>query len=1241
VNLFRFSLFSILACLTGLALLLVVTVGSVGQIRDNNAAETRLLELQARIDEFNTASDRILLNGADEERWRDYRSEAQAIGAALVQLGDRHPKAREAARTVALMSSAVGSALGVAQAGFAEPARATAPLEVPVASREVMNRVAELGTDLDTALHGALRERRNAIASQTGRIGFTLGGAALLFGLLCILAFWLMHWRIARPARAMSRTLAEVRSGHSDARVSISGSDELARVGQTLNALLDEQRAAGEAVEERQQRLEGALGELCETRDRLLRAQRVANIGHWEADPESGRLEWSDQVFEIFGTRRADFAGTEKAFFDMVHPDDREELARARAAWLEQGGELDVEHRIVRPDGRVRWVHERARLMPGPDGQPRRTVGTVQDITERQQMDARLRQFRELLENSDDLCGILDNDFHFVWANRAYARWFGMRLEQIEHRPIAEVVGRDHFESTVKPHIERCLAGEPLQFETRRHHPELGERRLLIRYSPIDVAHESRRSVGFVITDMTEMRAAETRLARQRQLLDIAGHAARVGGWSVDLAGGVCEWSDVTAAIHGMPAGYSPSVDEGIAFYAPEHRDRIREVFTACAERGQPYDEELQIIDADGQRRWVRTVGEAMRADDGAIVGVQGAFQDITESHRMVEQLRAQETALRESRDALEAALTTRQALINSLPAHIAMLDAEGIVVDVNDQWRHFGEQNDSADEAFGVGSNYLAVCDAATGECGEEAARVAEGLREVLSAQKESFALEYPCHEPDQPRWFRVVFNRLLPEPGRQAGAVAMHVDITERKLAEQELSRLAYTDPLTGLSSRNGFERDLHRRLAQGGWRADGFVAMLDVVNLRDINDARGYETGDRLLIELGRRLQACTGDVGLAGRTGGDEFVVYLAPGAGETPTSVLQQFDRITEQPFELAGMAIEVELRIGYTELGDRQRKPGDLIREAELALSENRETVEAGRRWVRFSEAMAERTLQRIRLTDELRHALEAGEFELHFQPKVNLADGSMISAEALLRWHHPERGLQPPGLFIPVAERSQLIGPIGDWALREACRQLREWRDAGLQNVRISVNVSLIQFRLGGFPDRVRAALEDHGIAPSALSLEITESVFESHSKQLLAEIHELHELGVRLSLDDFGTGYSSLQYLNRYPFDEIKIDRAFVSGLLDEHYSRDIVRSVMNVAAALGAEVVGEGIESPEIARALLELGCNIGQGFYYSMPLEAEDFRWLLEAHSTLPLDPDARQPVRASNGEEHSP
>ncbi|MEF8833895.1 MAG: EAL domain-containing protein [Halofilum sp. (in: g-proteobacteria)] len=268
---------------------------------------------------------------------------------------------------------------------------------------------------------------------------------------------------------------------------------------------------------------------------------------------------------------------------------------------------------------------------------------------------------------------------------------------------------------------------------------------------------------------------------------------------------------------------------------------------------------------------------------------------------------------------------------------------------------------------------------------------------------------------------------------------------------------------------------------------------------------------------------------------------------------------------------------------------------------------------------------------QRTEITRQLREALAHEQFQLHFQPKVRLENGELVASEALLRWQHPEFGLRSPALFIPVAEQSQLIGPIGDWALDEACRCLRAWHDAGLAIVRVAVNVSLVQFMIGDFSETVAQALKRHEVDPGALTLEITESVFEHESETLHQQLRRIHDMGVRLSLDDFGTGYSSLLYLQRYPFDEIKIDQGFVRHMLADPYSRQIVNTVIGVAGALNADIVAEGVETAAERDALLEMGCRIGQGYYYSMPLEAEDFRWLFEQRSHLPLE-------RASGGDE---
>jgi len=1344
MNLSRLSLISIIACVAGLLLLLIVTLISTQQLNDRQDAMGQMLDLRDRIQNFTTASTSLLLDGADSGLWEAYRADSRRILASLEEIGADFPGAQKASRQIELIVDSVQAGLEQGTGSLtALPANPSA--QQPGGSgrmrsmlQQVTNNSIILGTDLDIAL----RERRQVIAREAYRIRTLLIGAALLFGALCVVAFGLIHTRIARPARHIAATLDHIRTGAAHARANVSGNDELSRLARTLNKTLDERDAAEDELQRRAERLRAALAELETTRDGLIRAQKIAHLGSWEVDLADNRLEWSDQVLEIFGIRREDFAGTEEAFYAFIHPDDLEWFLEQRAHWLDTGGEFDVEHRIVRPDGEIRWVREQAQIITDEDGEPVFTTGTVQDITDQHTLDEQQRQFRQLIEGSEDWYGILDNCYRILWANHAYAERYGLDPESVPGMRLGEVIGETYFENVIRPRIDACLNGKAQRFETTRNLPNQPGRALLVRYYPMDLPGRRTRVVGWVITDITSMRKVEETAAHRGRLLDMAGRAARFGAWSVDLASNRAEWSDVVAEIHGMPHGYSPSVEEGISFYAPEYRERIAEVFEACAERGESYDEELQIIDAKGNRRWVRSVGEAVRGEDGSIISVQGAFQDIseqkalelesrqlsdrlaamlesitdgfvafnhqwcytyvnaearrllgkssdelygsdlwtefpgiigtrmedalrytmqeretssaeeffeplrtwfdihvypweegvavffrdvTESHRMLDQLRAQEAALRASTEELNNALHTRQELINSLPAHIAMLDESGVIMDVNNQWRHFGEQNAFDGSDFGVGTNYVALCESASGDCSDEASTVARGLRDVLGGRKGTFALEYPCHSPHEQRWFRVMFNRLAADEKSPAGAVAMHIDITERKKAEQQISRLAYEDPLTGVLSRNGFVKHLNEQLGHTRWPDNGILAMIDVVNQHDINDAHGYEMGDMLLTTFSRRLRDLVGDPGLAGRTGGDEFVVYFPIPAGQHPDAFLERLEQTVEQPFFLndGDIAVEIDLFIGYTSLADEQRDTEMLIREAELALFEHRRNASAGKTRVAYTSDFKRQSSERIQLTKELRRALDAEEFELHFQPKVNLSDGSLISAEALIRWRHPERGLLSPGLFIPVAEQSQLIGPIGDWALRAACRQLSEWRCHDLDAVRVAVNVSQVQFMLGDFSAKVRSALEEFEVDPDHLSLEITESVFERHSDRLLSEIRELKELGVRLSLDDFGTGYSSLLYLQRYPFDEIKIDRGFVDRILDENYSRDIVLAVMNMARALDAEVIAEGIESKAIASALLEMGCLYGQGFYYSMPLESEDFRWLLHQRSKLPL------------------
>lgn len=431
---------------------------------------------------------------------------------------------------------------------------------------------------------------------------------------------------------------------------------------------------------------------------------------------------------------------------------------------------------------------------------------------------------------------------------------------------------------------------------------------------------------------------------------------------------------------------------------------------------------------------------------------------------------------------------------------------------------------------------------------------------------------------------------------------------------------------DPLTGLYTRVGFSTAVQDWLDHEGWQAEAIVVTLDIVNLRDINDAYGYAGGDQLLCDYTQRLRAFATEADLVGRMGNGEFTLFLPVAPEEDIESKLQRLTGHLAVPLEIDGVAIQIAIRLGFTRLGTERRSAETLLREAETALFQHRS--EPTLPWVAYDDDLAAQSRARIGLTREMQSALQHDEFELHFQPKVALSTGQMVSAEALLRWNHPTRGLVSPGVFIPVAEQSQLIAPIGEWALRRACQHLRAWRDAGLDLVRVAVNVSFVQFRSGRFPALVQQILEETGIEAEQLSLEITESVFVKASPTLLRQMQALRDMNVRLSLDDFGTGYSSLLYLQQYPFDEIKIDHAFVKRLMDDSFSRDIIEAVKMLAQALDAEIIAEGIESPAVRDTLIGMGLEHGQGFYYSWPLEAEDFQWLLERGSQLPLSPEQR-------------
>jgi diguanylate cyclase (GGDEF)-like protein len=433
---------------------------------------------------------------------------------------------------------------------------------------------------------------------------------------------------------------------------------------------------------------------------------------------------------------------------------------------------------------------------------------------------------------------------------------------------------------------------------------------------------------------------------------------------------------------------------------------------------------------------------------------------------------------------------------------------------------------------------------------------------------------------------------------------------EVLERRQVEEQLRHNAFHDGLTGLANRALFMD--HLKLALGrAERHESYqfaVLFLDLDRFKVINDSLGHTAGDKFLVEIAHRLAAVMRPGDTVSRLGGDEFSVLLDDlSSADEAERVAERLQAELAVPFNVGGQEVFTSVSIGIAMSTTSSQLPEDILRDADTAMYRAKQLGKA--RYEVFEQSMHARVMDRLGLERDLRQAVERGEMFLQYQPIVSLGAGSLRGYEALVRWRHPQRGVIPPADFIPLAEETGLIIQLGRWVLEEACRQMSRWQNLSLRDepLQISVNLSCKQFLQPDLLEQIQKVLRETGLNPQSLKLEITESVVMENIATATRTLEQIQALGVELSIDDFGTGYSSLSYLQRFPVNTLKIDRSFVSRITESDGTAEIVRTIMHLGQQLGMDVIAEGVETEMQSAQLRALGCEFGQGYYFSRPMD----------------------------------
>jgi diguanylate cyclase (GGDEF)-like protein/PAS domain S-box-containing protein len=793
---------------------------------------------------------------------------------------------------------------------------------------------------------------------------------------------------------------------------------------------------------------------------------------------------------------------------------------------------------------------------------------------------------REIIKTMADALFVCDRKGHIEFANRAAASLLGYEESELAGKKIEDLLAQ---EGDIGSKLHRkSIRNAEYVFATKD-----GERiDLTMSFAPI--IHEGQNAGAVIIgRDIRDRKRAEREVLQAVTILQSTLDSTADGILVVGDAGRIFSYNQRFVDMWHVPKRIMDTEDdrEIVKYVVDQMADPDEFSRTIETLYAQPDAESFDLLEFKDGRRFERySIGR--RIEGVANVRVW-SFRDVTARY-------AAEAALRESE-------IRYRLLFEQNAAGVCVTRRDGTIIDANTTFAQM------------LGYRRADLLGRKLSELYARGVELDELVTMLVDATTLN-SIEVELRRADgTPIW--VLQNLVLVGERSTEVIHATVVDISDRKRAEEQIEFHAYHDVLTHLPNRKLFSDRLRQSLTRARRAAKPLAVMfIDIDHFKTVNDTLGHTAGDELLLEMSRRLRRCVRDDDTVARLGGDEFTIILSELAhAEDAVQVANKVLEAVAVPLVISSMPIEVSASIGIALYPVDGHDPETLLRNADSAMYRAKES---GRNNYQLcTEEMKSRAMERLSLEARLRKALHDGQLVLQYQPQISLVTGRIMGAEALVRWNDPERGMVQPSGFIPIAEETRLIVPLGEWVLHTACRQTKEWIDRGVGPMRVAVNLSARQFQQADLVHMVRRALHDVRLDPSALELEITETTAMQNGEVTVEVLRALRDIGVAISIDDFGTGYSSLHYLKRFPISGVKIDRAFVRDLGSSDGDAAIVSAVIGIARSLNLRVIAEGVETAEQFAFLRGKDCDEAQGFYFSRPVDPEDLTRTLARRSAM--------------------